>query len=187
VRLNALALMVCLMAPPSLAWADDTGVAASTPDVVATAAGTPAAPNTAAASPLTRWMRDAPPVTGLGDDDQNGVLMIRPDRAVHGEVGFGVGTNGYRDAYAAISLPVGQTSRLGVAVEDEQYGKRWKVERRSLDVNLALGGASAAPEDCGSAIRVGDRYVEPLWATHIRGSALQDVDPRCISAGPQPR
>ena len=79
-------------------------------------------------------------------------------------------------------MPVGQTGRLGVAVEDSHYGRPWRAEQRNLDVDLSFGGARRAPADCGASIQVGDRYVEPLWATRIRGSALQDVDPRCVSA-----
>jgi hypothetical protein len=208
VRAKAFALMVCLSALPALARADDgaavpasaatpadatsssatpstspSSSGASSSEVVATAAGAPAAPTQASDPQLTRWLKQAPPVNGLGDDYQSGVIQTAPDRAMHGEVGLGFGTGGYRDAYAAVTMPVGKTGQLGVAVEDTQYGKPYKFEQRRLDVNLALGtGAGAAPADCASAIRVGDRYVEPLWATRIRGSALQDVDPRCVSA-----
>ncbi len=187
-RVSAFALAVCLAAPPTLGWADpSTSAAAPAPEVVATAAGVPASPTQSNASSLTRWLNDAPPVASLGQDDGNGAILLGPDRGVHGEAGFGVGTGGYRDAFAAVSLPVGQTGRLGVGVEDTQYGKPWRFEQRRLDVSLALGGAALAPADCAGSIRVGDRYVEPLWATHIRGSALQDVDPRCVSAGAPPR
>jgi len=121
------------------------------------------------------------------DQDQNGVIELQPDRRIHGEVGFGIGTGGYRDAFAAVNMPVGQSGRLGVAVEDTQYGKPWRGEYRSLDVNLALGGAASAPRECGSAIRVGDRFVQPLWVGQFRDSPLDDVDPRCIAQGPAHR
>jgi hypothetical protein len=183
VRVSAFALMVCLAAPPSLGWADQTAAPAAAPEVVATAAGAPAAPPQADASSLSRWLRDAPPVNGLGGQDQDGVIQLRPDRRIHGEVGFGIGTGGYRDAFAAVNMPVGETGRLGVAVQDTQYGKPWRSEFRSLDVNLALGGAASAPRDCGSTIRVGDRFVQPLWVSRFRDSPLDDVDPRCVGDG----
>lgn len=188
-RVSAFALMVCLAAPPSFGWADQTVATDTAPgsEVVATAAGAPAAPPQADTSSLGRWLRDAPPVSGLDDQDQDGVIELRPDRRIHGEVGFGIGTGGYRDAFAAVNMPVGQTGRLGVAVEDTQYGKPWRGEYRSLDVNLALGGAASAPRDCGAAIRVGDRFVQPLWVGQFRDSPLDDVDPRCIGQGPTRR
>lgn len=206
-RARAFALTVCIAVLPSLGWAADTAASpdtsqaapqaatqATTPadpsssEVVATQAGAPGSPNQPADPQLTRWLQQAPPVN-LGDDYQSGAITQTPNRGVHGEVGFSVGSGGYRDAYGVVTMPVGKTGELGVAVEDTQFNKPFRVHARSLDVSLALGGASAsaAPADCASAIRVGDHYVEPLWATRIRGSALQDVDPRCVSADPSPR
>ncbi|MDR3513917.1 MAG: hypothetical protein P4L73_19945 [Caulobacteraceae bacterium] len=214
-RAKAFALTVCIAVLPSLGWAADTAASpdasqpASQPasqaaspavaqaaspsdpsssEVVATQAGAPGSPNQPADPQLTRWLQQAPSVS-LGDDYQSGAITQTPKRGVHGEVGFSVGSGGYRDAYGVVTMPIGKTGELGVAVEDTQFNKPFRVHARSLDVSLALGGASAggAPADCASAIRVGDRYVEPLWATRIRGSALQDVDPRCVSADPSPR
>ena len=209
-RLTALALTVCLAASPSLARAADPAAPApaQTPDpaataqsassnsssseVVATAAGAPASPAQPTDSVLTRWLKQAPPVS-LGDDYDSGVIpQGAPDRTIHGEVGVGVGSGGYRDVYGAVTMPVGKTGELGVAVEDTQFSKPFHVDARRLDVNLALGGSgAAAPADCASALRVGDHYVEPLWVTRMRGYALQDADPRCVSAiapsSPPPR
>jgi hypothetical protein len=81
------------------------------------------------------------------------------------------------------TVPVGKTGELGVAVEDTQYDKPYKIDNKRLDVSLALG-AGAPPADCASALRVGDHFVEPLWVTQFRGSAFADADPRCISAAP---
>jgi hypothetical protein len=189
VRPTALLLTACLLLAPSLAGAQSassSAAAASTSsdsEVIATAAGTPASPAQPNTSPLTRWLKDAPPLS-LGDDYANGALeQPGPDRGVHGEVGFGVGSNGYRDIYGAATMPVGKIGQLGVAVEDTQFGKPYHYEQRSLSVALALGGANdGPPADCASALRVGDHYVEPLWATRMRGSSLQDADPRCVSA-----
>lgn len=198
-RAKVIALAACLVALPAFAWADDGAVsqpanAASSSEVVTTAVPQAAPPTGAAATPapannssVIRWLQEAPPVS-LGDDYQSGVIQPATDRGIHGEMGFGVGSNGYRDAYATATMPVGKTGELGVAVDDTQYGKPYRFNQRTLAVNLALGsGAGGPPVDCSSAIRVGDHYVEPLWATRIRGSALQDGDPRCISAGPPPR
>jgi hypothetical protein len=187
VRAKAIALSVCLLALPSLGWAEDSATPAAVaapPEVIATAAGAPGAPGPATQTSdpqLTRWLSQAPPVS-LGAGYQDGAIQQLPDKGVHGVAGVGFGTGGYRDAYVAATMPVGKTGELGVAVEDMQLSKPFKIDQRRLAVNLALGGASNAPADCADSIRVGDRYVEPLWVTRIRGSALQDVDPRCVSA-----
>jgi hypothetical protein len=192
VRANTIALSVCLLALPGLGWAEDLtapAVITTPPEVVATAAGAPGAPGPATQSgdpQLTRWLSQAPSVS-LGAGYQDGAIQQLPDKGVHGVVGVGFGTGGYRDAYVAATMPVGKTGELGVAIEDTQLSKPFKIDQRRLAVNLALGGASNAPADCAEAIRVGDHYVEPLWVTRIRGSALQDVDPRCVSALVPPR
>lgn len=183
---------------PAAAPASPTDAPPPKPAASASAANAPAASNTATASnggsDLDRWLKQAPPVKTLGSDYDSGVITDasapQPDRGVHGEVGFGVGSGGYRDMYAAATMPIGKTGELGVAIEDTQYSRPFKINARRLDVNLALGGGNAAaPADCEDALRVGDRFVEPLWVTRMRGSALVDADPRCISAdpGPQPR
>lgn len=181
-RVIAFALTLCLAAPPSLGRADQPVTTASVPasEVVATAAGAPASP-AKAVSPLKRWLQDAPAANG--EDDQAGVIQLLPDRRMHGEIGFGVGTGGYRDVFAAVNMPVGETGRLGVAYEEFQYGKPWRSERQRLDVGLAFGGGGHSPADCGSAIRIGDRYTQPLWVSRFRDSPLDNVDPVCIGAG----
>lgn len=205
-RAKTLALMVCLVAAPASAMAagqDETAAtqaastqspaptdpASASSEVVATAAGALGAPNQPADPQLTRWLKQAPPVN-LGDDYAGGVITqgAPPDRGIHGEVGVGVGTGGYRDVYGMATMPVGKSGQLGVAVEDYQTSRPFKIHARSLDVNLALGGPGAGPPaDCASALRVGDHYVEPLWVTRMRGYALTDVDPRCVSAVPDLR
>jgi len=39
------------------------------------------------------------------------------DRQMHGEVWAGIGTGGYRDYGAAVSLPLGETGRLDIRIE----------------------------------------------------------------------
>lgn len=182
---------------PAAAPASPTDAPAPAPPKAAapSSAPAPAATNAPAAasassggSDLDRWLKQAPPVATLGDDYASGVIAgPAPDRSIHGEVGVSVGSGGYTDVYAAATMPVGKSGQLGVAVEDTQFSKPFKVNARRLDVNLALGGGGAAPPaDCEDALRVGDRFVEPLWVTRMRGSALEDVDPRCVSADPGP-
>ena len=189
-RLSVIALTAALLATPAFARADDVvspSTSASSSEVVATAATAPASPNQtvpskqAGSADVTRWLDQAPPVARLGQDYTDGVIQdAPPPRQIHGEVGFGVGTGGYRDAYGIVNMPIGKASELDVAVEDTQYSKPWKINQRSLAVNLSLGGAPSSA-GCDSGFRVGDHFVEPLWATRMRGSALTG-DPGCISA-----
>ena len=180
-RVSLLVLAAVLLAAPAIGWADDGATPQQgSSEVVATAATGPVAPSQKPDTSLTRWLYQAPAVTTLGQDYTDAVIQDAPPRKIHGEVGFGVGTGGYRDAYGVVALPIGKASELDVAVEDAHLSKPWKYERRSLAVNLAIGGAGA-PSSCDSGIRVGDHFIEPLWATQIRGSALTG-DPGCLSA-----
>ena len=182
-RLAILALTAGLIGLPSLAFADDTASAPPAPaassEGVASAGGTAPVATSSGDNSLSRWLDDAPTIIDL-NNRQAGDLTA--PRAVHGYVSVGVGSSGYRDFSAGAVIPVGKTSELGVAVDDQQFSYRHrKVEQRSLALSLAIGNGHGAPDDCASAIRVGDHYVEPLWATQIRGSALSGVDPRCMS------
>ena len=187
-RATAFALSVCLIAAPSLAWADDQA-AGSAPDVVATAAGAPTSPTDTS---LSRWLDDAPPVAGQpanaqGANGRNTWRRPLSIRQIHGEASVSIGTGGYRDIYLAATMPIGKDSALGVAVEDTQLPKPWKGEARSLYVNLAVGGASAAPADCDAAVHVGDRYLQPLWVRQFRDPVGPGDDLRCLAAEPTPR
>ena len=44
------------------------------------------------------------------------------DRKVHGEVSFGIGTGGYRDYGAAVSLPIGENGRLDLSYRQVENG-----------------------------------------------------------------
>jgi len=45
-------------------------------------------------------------------------------------------------------------------------------KQQSLAVSLAVGGDRRSPPDgCAPAFRAGDRYIEPIWATQMRGQA----------------
>ncbi len=48
-------------------------------------------------------------------------------RKIHGEVGFGIGTNGYRSVYGTAIIPVGDTGTVVVSVADTQINP---VQRR---------------------------------------------------------
>ena len=44
------------------------------------------------------------------------------DRKMHGEVSFGIGTGGYRDYGAAVSLPIGDNGRLDIRYRQVENG-----------------------------------------------------------------
>jgi hypothetical protein len=161
----------------------------------------------AAVDPLSAWMADAPPIGGdpihytpRAELDVNG-YPLGPDgkRQVHGEVGASIGTGGYRSGYASALIPIGESSTLGVAVSQTDFGKHgggygyggygygyggyggydgYGYGRRggtsqslalSLDVRNGGGRGSDTPEGCAPGFRDGDRYVEPVWVTQMRG------------------
>ena len=132
-------------------------------------------------------------------------------RQVHGETGVSVGTGGYRSAYVSTLIPVGENGTLGVAVSKTEFGKsgrgygygggygydglgyggygggygRGGGSSQSLALSLDMRGGGRAksdtPEGCAPGFRDGDRYVEPVWVTQMRGDART-----CAAAGERP-
>jgi hypothetical protein len=43
-----------------------------------------------------------------------------PKRQVHGEVGFGIGTGGYRSVYGTVVAPLGDTGVVAISMADAQ-------------------------------------------------------------------
>ena len=78
-----------------------------------------------------------------------------PDRRIHGEVSLSMGTGGYRSAYGAAVMPIGKYSSLAVAVALDLRGK----------------GDGAPPPGCAPGVRIGDRYMEPLWLMQMRAAS----------------
>ena len=136
--------------------------------------------------------------------DVNGYPLDKDGkRQVHGEVGMSVGTGGYRSGYASALIPIGENSTLGVAVGQTDYGKhgggygyggygyggygdgygygRRGGTEQSLALSLDMRGGgrkSDTPEGCAPGFRDGDRYIEPVWVTQMRG------DRSCMAATP---
>jgi hypothetical protein len=90
--------------------------------------------------------------SGDGGEAQGGPLQGGP-RAVHGEMGVSVGSNGYRNVYGVTDIPVGQTGDLGLAASSSSYDGRHGYgggSQTSLGVSLRLGDPSGAPSTvCG--------------------------------------
>jgi hypothetical protein len=176
----AASAIAALLAPP--AWAQTAEPATTAPasgDVVSTApAKAPSQPSTEAQ--IADWIKGAPPLNG-SDDGDDGVIHVEPNRGVHGEVGAFVSNHGY-GGYVATTMPVGKDGSLGLAVGDEHYsGRYFRGDSQSLDARLTLGPGAHHQADCPGGIQVGDHYVEPLWATQMRGAAASPGGPAACS------
>jgi hypothetical protein len=144
------------------------------------------------------------------DLDVNGYPLDKDGkRQVHGEVGVSVGTGGYRSGYVSSLIPIGETGTLGVTVGQTDFGKHgggygyggyggygggygagygWGPRggtSQSLALSLDMRGGgkrsrSDTPEGCAPGFRDGERYVEPVWVTEMRG------DKSCAAASERP-
>jgi len=47
---------------------------------------------------------------------------IEPDRSAHGEVGAGIGTNGYREVHAAVCKPIGDNGFVSISAGKTEWG-----------------------------------------------------------------
>jgi hypothetical protein len=128
--------------------------------------------------------------------DVNG-YALGPDgkRQVHGEAGVSIGTGGYRSGYVSSLFPIGETGTLGVAVSQTDFGKHGggygyggyggygyggrggtsQSVALSLDMSSRGGRKSDTPEGCAPGFRDGDRYIEPVWVTQMRGDRACDA------------
>jgi hypothetical protein len=117
---------------------------------------------------ISEWLK-APPPAALEPGAAPAEAPLR-DNKVHGEIGVGIGTGGYREAYGVADIPLGDRAAATVAVRDVQ-GRVWggDVHSRSFGLSLAFGDAArarAGPPACAD-LRPG-RYLEPLWVTRMR-------------------
>lgn len=149
---------------------------------------------------VAAWLADAPPIERV-DSGPNGYAMrpevdvngypLGPDgkRQIHGETGVSIGTGGYRSGYVSTLIPIGEASTLGIAVSQTDYGRNGRgygygyggygwgrggsSQSLALSLDMRGGGRSKSdtPEGCAPGFRDGDRYVEPVWVTQMRGSA----------------
>ena len=67
---------------------------------------------------IAQWLAARTPITDRGEESQ----VWRDDRKPHGEVSVGVGTHGYRDYAAAVSLPLGERGRLDLSFRQTENG-----------------------------------------------------------------
>ena len=118
-RLFVLAASLTLLAGPALA-----GDAPSDGGPVSTASQT-------TDQKIAAWLSDAPPTARTkppknpSDEPLAYPQDAKPDRQIHGEVGAGIGTGGYRSAYGVVNIPIGKTSSATVAVSTGHNAYPW--------------------------------------------------------------
>ena len=127
-------MLITLMAAAAVLGSDPQGAMATAPATPVTldVADAPSAPSVEGAAQeaaphglttdqqIDRWLASRAPAATPWTD---GVLA--DDREMHSEFSVTVGTGGYRDYGAAVSLPVGEDGRLDVSfrqVENGYYG-----------------------------------------------------------------
>jgi hypothetical protein len=99
--------------------------------LAAAAAQTPAPVAATASRPLTTQEQVAAFLAANPapqyDDGPRGLVPADRDedgkRKIHGSMGVSVGTGGYRSAYASALIPVGETTTVGIAVSQTNFGK----------------------------------------------------------------
>jgi hypothetical protein len=148
-------------------------------EVVSTVPAKPAASSADTDAQIADWLKGAPLSVSDGDD---GVITTGQDRGIHGEAGAFVSNRGY-GGYVAATMPVGENGTLGVAVGDEHYsGRYFRGDARSVAASLALGPAATQhAASCPGGVRVGDHYVEPVWASQMRDAPLSDDARTCFT------
>jgi hypothetical protein len=145
-----------------------TGVAqAAEPEAVATAAPTGTGAPTAAGAPssvadqIDNYLKTSPALA-LPKDAASGVVSGEaPPRQVHGVVDVAVGSNGYRSAFVASEIPVGQSGTATIAVGETRFnGRGWygpgyrggPTSSQTLALGLSLGGAEPRDWRCRQAM-----------------------------------
>ncbi|HYC67011.1 hypothetical protein [Brevundimonas sp.] len=177
-------LITALLMAALLPGAATPGEPGADPDsVVATAPATAVALD-AAAGPVAPSVNDAAPAMdphGLNTDQQIAQWLAarapvetrsgetefwRDDRKPHGEVSLGIGTGGYRDYGAAVSLPIGESGRLDISVRQVEnglypygygYGRGYGYEPYFDDGGYVFPGAARA----GAAAEYEGRLARP--------------------------
>ena len=84
------------------------------------------------------------------------------DRKMHGEVSFGIGTGGYRDYGAAVSLPIGENGRLGLSYRQTENGYDYGYPNAGYgDSYLSDEGYAFPGYQPGAAARFEGRLMRP--------------------------
>ncbi|WP_298743729.1 hypothetical protein [uncultured Brevundimonas sp.] len=97
---------------------------------------------------IARWLAARSPAPAAPDHSP----AWRDDRKPHGQVSIGVGTGGYRDYGAAVSLPLGDSGRLDISVRQSENGYPYGYSYRGgYDPYFADGGHAFAGQSAPGA------------------------------------
>jgi hypothetical protein len=158
-----------LGAAPALALAQDGPIASARPvDTTNTDAQIRAYLDAAAAEPTPG--DEAPPTAAPA-----------PDKQPHGEFGVGIGSGGYRQAYAATVVPVGDIGTAAIAVSDTRFNGRFGPRKQqSLSIGVALGDAAKPGMAPGCLRDRPGRGPEPMWVTRMRADQGVSAGAACL-------
>lgn len=153
----------------ALATAAGPNAFAADPGVVATAPAGTGAPSSAPAHDATADQIDAwvAPESAHDSASPPPEADAPAPRTIHGEVGAGVGTGGYRNVYGVADIPVGQTGDLIVAASSSSgqvRGGRYGVGGDALALGFYPNGAPATAPGCGRR-PWGQQAPAPAYAT----------------------
>lgn len=175
---------------------DQDGVVATAPATVVAldATAVPVAPAVGAAAQavephgldtdqqIARWLAARAPVeAGAVNAGSGEPTPWRDDRRPHGEVSVGIGTGGYRDYAAAVSLPLGESGRLDISVQQVEngypygygHGRGYGVNPYFDDMGYAFPGRRSP----GAAARSEDWLARPEGTPGLRsGGGFHALD-----------
>lgn len=156
-----LALLAALIAGPALAAGTDAPVAAAPAS----------APTPSTAEQIDTFIKTSPARELRPDEAVDGVVSTT-DRQPHGEIGVGVGTNGYRSVYARTEMPLGANGRLALAFEDSRLdgvGRGRGAYGRGFGASLSF--ASPDRQRCDVEAMTPSRPLDRLGGPHGRCGA----------------
>ncbi len=65
---------------------------------------------------IAAWLDDGAKAKPASDEPIEDMPPPKPDRKIHGEVGAGIGSGGYRSAYGVVNIPIGKSGSATIAV-----------------------------------------------------------------------
>lgn len=176
-------MLIAMLIAASLGMGDPDGVVATAPattidlDASFRPAPTSVAGAAQAAAPhglstdeqIARWLASRAP--NEGQSFPEGDIALDDDRKVHGEVNVSVGTGGYRDYGAAVSMPIGEKGRLDLRVRQTENGYPYGRHGYGYDFLDVDDGSYAYPgQRSGAAAEFESRLGRPDGPVRHRAS-----------------
>jgi hypothetical protein len=127
-----------------LALALASAAAVAQPAPAASASESPVAASPSTADQIDAFIKTTP-VPDVTKDKVEGATSSTdtPDRKIHGVVELGVGTGGYRHAYARADVPVGENGQLSIAVDQTRFNDRGRGRFSRYGAGPYAGGTTS--------------------------------------------